>query len=900
MGSSLFPNYTLEKTPYLKLKYWQIFRGENKASGDKVSIFIFEKKEIDKKTENEKKTILNILKKEPENLIKIKNDKNILKVIEPLAEDSYNIGFITEYINYNLKEWIKEYHPNKFEIKYIIFQIISIIISLHNEYQISINNLNPENIFINENNFIKISELNLSTSLNEKKNNNYLNQLYQETFIDLKYCFPELIFDNNINQTSDNYLIGLISYYLLKNGNEDLFVLLDNTVSSYKSNYKNTNIDKKIKKFNDDNIEEFLKNLLDKNPDKRKNLSLIQNSKFFIESEDNNNKLITLCLLSKMDSLELSKSYELLKKLPNILNLYSNKEKEFLILPNLLYFLKKENLINPIIPSIFLLCEQSKSEINFSNKIWPNFKFLFNMKKLPAAALYYILKNISFFLQNLEKQEFNKYCIPLICKALDCGVQKIQEVILEEMPKILDNLDKDEFKNTIYNKLINILLQTKNQKLKSSIMNFLLYLCDYLDNYFINNKFLDDIDKIVKGEMTLINCKNSFNLYEKIESKANDKSARSKIIPCLLSMMSCGEISEDLFNKGEKIIKEYIKKLKEKRKEQFVKEVVEININENYSDEIKENVVNYNNNNNLINNSKNINNEIGTNSPLSVSKTKSTLSGNISLLDYNSSEDSELKMKKNKKKVIEKKSNINHNNNFNNNFNKINDNLFDALLADDNDKEGASFDSGLVEDKNQSKNILKFVDKKEFLSSLELKHIEAKKNQIENNNNINNNNKKNLNNLWGEIDGDDENNNNNNNEQNLNTFIKKKKKSGSIKEKDKEKNINNKLEKNEKINDKIKGNKKWDEDEEEDNIDIINNLINNKKEEENKIEKNNLEKEIKNNDSENVIKSNNTENKDTTDINKNNSSNKKKIKKKKKKKKRKKFRRKNIQYRNRR
>ena len=59
MGSSLFPNYTLEKNPYLKLKYWQIFRGENKASGDKVSIFIFEKKEIDKKTENEKKTILN-------------------------------------------------------------------------------------------------------------------------------------------------------------------------------------------------------------------------------------------------------------------------------------------------------------------------------------------------------------------------------------------------------------------------------------------------------------------------------------------------------------------------------------------------------------------------------------------------------------------------------------------------------------------------------------------------------------------------------------------------------------------------------------------------------------------------------------------------------------------------
>ena len=62
MGSSLFPNYTLEKNPYLKLKYWQIFRGENKASGDKVSIFIFEKKEIDKKTENEKKNNIKYIK----------------------------------------------------------------------------------------------------------------------------------------------------------------------------------------------------------------------------------------------------------------------------------------------------------------------------------------------------------------------------------------------------------------------------------------------------------------------------------------------------------------------------------------------------------------------------------------------------------------------------------------------------------------------------------------------------------------------------------------------------------------------------------------------------------------------------------------------------------------------
>ena len=859
MGSSLFPNYTLEKSPYMKLKYWQVFKGVNKTSGDKVSVFIFEKKNLDsKKTEEEKKAILFLLKREPESLSKFKNNKNILKVIEPLAEDSYSIGYITEYINYNLKEWIKESHPNKIEIKYIIYQIITIIISLHNEYQISLNNLTPENIFIEDNNFIKISGLNLSTSLTEGKNAYSslpsLTQIYQETYMDLKYCFPELITDNIIHINSDNYLIGLVSYFLLKNENEDFFVLLDNNIESYKNSYKNTNTEKKIKKFNDNIIEDFLKNLLEKSPEKRKSLNIIQNSKFFIESSEGN-KLITLCLLSKMDSLELSKSYELLKKLPTMLSLYSNKEKEVLILPNLLYFLKRENLINPIIPSLFLLCEQCKSDINFSEKIWPNFKFLFNMKKLPAAALLFILKKISFFITNLDKQEFNKHCIPLICKALDCGVQKIQEAILEEIPKVLNDIDKNEFKNSIYNRLINIILQTKNMKLKTNIMNFLLYLCDYLDSYFINNKFLDDIDKIVKAETTLITCKNAFNLYEKLEPKVNDKSIRSKIIPCLLLMMCSGEITEELFNKGEKIITDYIKKIKEKRKEQFVKEIIEVNINENYSDEIKENNVNNIINIKNTNNINNINNEIGLNSPLSVTKTKSTFSGNISLLEYNSSEDSnlDLKNKNPKNKKAEKKIN----------YNNINDNLFDTLLADEKNEENVSFDSA---EKNQSKNILKFVDKKEFLSSLELKRIEHKKNQAENNTVLTSINKKeqekenekekNIN-KWEEIESDDENNN-----ENLNKFIKKKKKSGSIKEKDKDK------EKNEKIDDKIKSNKKWDEDEEEDNIDILNNI-------------NNLNNNINKEENKNDI---NTENKDTNDANKT-SSHKKVIKKKKKKKK---------------
>ena len=806
MGSSLFPNYALEKKPYLELQYWKIFKGTNKSTGENISAFIFDKKVLDKKPEKEKDNILLCLRKEPETLIRGKNKhKNFLNVIEPLQEDNYSLGFITENINYNLISWINNYHPSKLELKYIIYQILSVVIFMHTEYHISHNNLNTDNIFITDKNFVKITGFMFNTSL-IKENNNNNNIIFSknivEAFYDLKYIFPELILNNEITNNSDSFVIGLISYYLLgdKNNNNDLFILNDNSYDSYKNTYKNINIDKKINMLsNDELIRDFLKCLLQNNAEKRKNLTQVQNSKFFIDSEDNN-KLIPLCLLSKMESGEIAQNYDLLKLLPNILNLFSKKEKEFLILPNLLYYLKYENLINPIVPALFILSEQNK-EINFEEKIWPTFKKLFNMKKLPAATLYITLKKISFLINNLDKSEFNKYCIPLMCKSLDCGVQKIQEVVLEELPNILKNLDKNEFQKSIYSRLVKIIIQTKNIKLRKKIMNFFIYLSDYSDSYFINNTFLDDIEKIIKSETTLNICKNAFILYEKIKLKVNDKSVRSKIIPSLLLMMCNGEISEELFNKGENIIHSYIQKIKEKRKEQFVQDKESDSDEKNKSNNNNDN--NDKNKNTKNNNNNNISSISSISSPVSVARTKSTLSGNISLFDCNSSEDSNFGIEE-KNKVKKKIENISNNKNkkkLNNNHN--NKNLFDNILNDDNNEDiynknhDSSFDSTSL---GKNKNEFNFGHKKEFLSSLELKKIEAKK-KVENNIEIKkissfNDNKRSP---WEEIESDDE------NTDELTKYIKP--------QKNKEDKNNNSSKKEKEKSDKKK---KWDEDEDED------------------------------------------------------------------------------------
>jgi len=865
MGSSLFPNYTLDKKPYLELKYWKIFKGVNKTTGENVSVFIFEKKSIEKKPEKEKQSILLCLRKEPETLLRGKNmHKNFLTVVQPLVEDNNSLGFITEYIKYNLVSWINECKPSRFEVKYIIYQLLTVVYFMHNDYHISHNNLNPSNIFLTERNFVKITGFLFTTSLSKDTKNNEnsnasLSQYLVEVYCDMKYCAPELVLNSEIHMNSDNFVLGLISYYLLgeQNSNSDLLVLVDNSYDSYSNTYKNLNIDKKINNFSTEiSIKNFLKSLLQKNPDERKNISLEQNSKFFAE---NNNKLMPLCLLSKMESAELQSNYDLLKSLPNLLSLYSAKEKEFLILPNLLYYLKIESLINPIVPAIFMISEQNKNEINFQKKIWPTFRGLFGMKKFPAATLYFTLKKVSFLVKNLDKEEFNKYCMPLICKALDCGVQKIQEAILEEMPKILNDIDKNEFQNMIYNRLVKIVIQTKNKKLKKKIMNFLIHLCDYFDSYFINNNFLDDIEKIIKSETTLNICKNAFTLYEQIKPKVNDKSVRSKIIPSLLLMMCNGEISEDLFNKGERIINSYIEKIKEKRKAQFVED---IEIDSDSDKNIKSKP------------SKNSNNINNVGSPLSVTRSKSNLSGNISLFEINSSEDSNFdfddKNKNVKKEKIEK---VNKGKDKKVIFNNNDSNLFDNLLDDGNNEaeiknNDSSFDS-MSTGKNKNKNQFENPNKKEFLSSLKLKKIEKqKKSEIKQKEEITklNENKKNR---WEEIESDDE------NTDELSKHISKEKSSEKNDEYDK------------KESKKSEKKKKWDEDEDEDNENYEDCLnfkknesenINNEKKVDELLILNNDDSKDKNNN--NPINVNEGEN---DDINLKNESTKKKGEKKKKK-----------------
>ena len=697
MGNQFFTNYTIEKTHYLENNFWKIYNGEHNETKQKVSVFVFDKSDLNNYSEEEREKILNFLRKESDTLKKAKNQhKNFLNIIQPLTEDSSKLIFITEKISYNIKTWVKK-NNDIIQKKLIINQILKVVNFMHNTYHISHNNLNINNIFIDENNVVKISCFCSTTSL--EKETEKVNKNFCELTRNIKYFSPEMIYEKKIYNSSDIFSLGLIFYFILSEN--ELIDFSDNKFASYKKTFNNDNYNDLIQKNINEEYLSFIFKFLTFSTKERIKIEKTLNLKFF---QDQNNKLQTLCYINDLEEKEIKDSYDFLKELPNKLTIFSEEEIKKNILTNLFYCLKSDKLINPIIPSIFAICDLNN--INFKEEIYPNLKILFKMKSLPTATLFIILKRMNYILENISLEDFINDCIPIICKALDCGMGKIQEVIIEQIKLFYDILDNSFFIDKIYFRLIQILCNSNEEGLIKKIFYQLKQLPKIFSYDFINNKLLDDMEKILKKNKSYIICKEITFLYKKIINEIEISNIRNKIIPNIFYILSEGEITEKIFNKNQELIKDLLEKIKEKREKNFIVKEEEL------EEEEKEKIKRIQSQDSLKNNFEN-NSRILIKSPNAISKStndKSPFSGKFNdSLSSNSSEELKkeneflsLKFEREDNENMHKNhitSKIKNKSKFNNN----NQDLFESLINDIEDNE--NYEVNIKKEKNKIEKI---------------------------------------------------------------------------------------------------------------------------------------------------------------------------------------------------
>ena len=614
MGSDLFSNYTVEKTPFLQggyMKLWKIYHGTHKVRKQEVCIFVFEKKSLDKFPKQEQSEILLTLKCEAHMLGKFKHP-SLLSVVEPFVEDKATLGFVTERFDYSLNSWMSYAKPSKLEIKQMVIELAKTILFLHNDAHVVHNNLNPDVIFIDSNNKIKISGLSFSiedpplqggdmdvSKYTPPSIGNINTQNAVLSLPDLSFVAPELVINNKSFYSSDMFSLGLIIYQILKDHLGDskthLFMKLNsNSVNAYKNfmNSYDSYLSSKLKFENDDNF--LLSKLLQKQYNARPRVREIIDTPWF-----NDPKLKALNFVMNLESNDQKKNVEFLEKLPKIIGMFEKKIIIKRFLPALLKAIKVETLINPCLPAIFSICESPSFNIDFGREIWPKLKDLFKLRSLPAAAIYFLISKVQYIGEHISQTEFSQNFLNLICKAMDCNVPKIQLVVSNNMKFIANNTDSLSFKNQIFPRMMQVVMNTHSKTLKINMLNNIKELYTKLDQNLINDKLLGTLEKVRKTDGNNDVCMCICDIYLEISKIVNLEGIANKILPNLISMLVTGNITKSNFDKIMGLIRTYLDQIKKNRYSELISDGSMLNVDSLANN--KENDLSNNNNNANIN-----------------------------------------------------------------------------------------------------------------------------------------------------------------------------------------------------------------------------------------------------------------------------------------------------------
>lgn len=518
MGNPLLKNYNMERDPFLSGGFgnlWKIYKGSRKDRKQDVSVFVLDKKVLDKFPREEREEILSVLKKEAAALSKFKHP-NILGLVDPLSEDKQSLIFVTEGVEYTLTSWIESSGASKLEIKLMIAQLCKVFTFLHGDAHVIHATLHPDNIFFSSSGHIKLSGLGFSIGDPPLNGAEFkLSSMYPDALPCLNYIAPEVVQDGIAKYQSDIFSIGTIIYNMLKThkGDNDKDILNVGTANSPDS-YKRCieSLDNKLMRLsfeNDDN--DIIYKCLNRRADSRPNIQDLLDHVWF-----NDPKLKALTFIENLEANDVQKNTEFLSRFPNIIDMFENKIIERKFLPAFLNALRIETLIVPTLPVVFAICDSQNCKINFEERVWPSFKTLFQMKQIPAAGLYYLLSKLTFIGEKISNSEFASNMMNIICKALDCGVPKIQSVVLNNLPFIVKKIDSLSFKNQMYPRLINILLNTNSSALKVQILKSFLSVYSMLDQNIINESLLNNLDKVKKADNSPEVCMCIISIYEEI------------------------------------------------------------------------------------------------------------------------------------------------------------------------------------------------------------------------------------------------------------------------------------------------------------------------------------------------------------------------------------------------
>ncbi|KAF7988483.1 hypothetical protein HCN44_001056 [Aphidius gifuensis] len=472
---------------------WRIFDAYRKSDSQEASVFVFEKRSVEKfHKPKHKDNVTELLRKCPKNLEEFRHPK-LLQVYSTVKECSETLAFATEPVlgslanvlayreqqaaaaaianstqqqNYNTGHqqnpgqhqqphrpvMIKKYDMVATEIKYGLLQILEALSFLHSSLKVIHRNVCPASIIVTKKGTWKLSGLEFIEQTNEVSLDPipchpWTNKLSKTVQPNLDYIAPEIQLKKQCSIRSDMFSLGMVIAAIYNDGK-----------SLIQANYSNSEFLKQIDNLNENvsmilsrvpvALHEAISRLLYKDPEARpiaKHLSLI---KYF--SDPSVHALQFLDVINMKDPNQKSHFYKVTLKegLPFIpLKLWYQH-----IWPCLYTESKSQEVFASVLHPMLYIIEHSRPD-DYEKLILPSFRELFSAPRSIQGTVV-LLENLHIIFLKTPNDIIHSEMLPMLYTSFESPNIQVQSSAFFAVSKVCDYLDDHVIKKIVLPKLI--------------------------------------------------------------------------------------------------------------------------------------------------------------------------------------------------------------------------------------------------------------------------------------------------------------------------------------------------------------------------------------------------------------------------------------------------------------